>query len=179
MIFVETPRLILRTLQPEDFEAYFRDYLMDQEMDRLMCRDGCPDEETARSYFKWFCRPEGRTYALVFRETGTVIGNLTVHTAVPALPDTDGKFGLGLSFALSRSWRRKGLMTEAVKAVIEKLFWAEGVDYISCGYLEFNEISGKFQEKLGFQFAKTEAFEEKGRVIRSVENILWRTPAKS
>ena len=35
MIFVETDRLLLRKVAEEDF-AYFRDYLMDKEMDRMM-----------------------------------------------------------------------------------------------------------------------------------------------
>lgn len=66
-------------------------------------------------------------------------------------------------------------MKEAVQAVIDHLFRVEGVDYISCGYLDFNEISGKFQEKLGFQFVKTEVHEQNGSLITSVENIRWKT----
>lgn len=174
MNFIETSRLVLRSLQQVDYEAYFRDYLMDKEMGRLMCRDSCPDEETAHSCFAWFCRPEVRTYAVVLKATGKVIGHLSVHTAVPDLPDTDGKFGLGLSFALSQCWRRKGLMKEAVQAVIRHLFSEEKVEYISCGYLDFNEISGKFQENLGFQHLMTSRFERNGEVFLSVENILWR-----
>ena len=45
----------------------------------------------------------------------------------------------------------KGLMPEAVKAVIDYLFNVQKLDFLTCGYYEFNNQSKKVQEKCGFK----------------------------
>ena len=176
-IFVETPRLLLRTVQPEDY-SYFRSHLMDKEMDRMMCRYPTDTEEDARLGFDWFLYKEERAYVILLKETGTVIGNLVVYNRVPQLvadhPAVAGKTGRSLSFALSRPWQRKGLMTEAVRAVMDRLFRVEGIDYINCGYLTHNLPSKVFQESLGFAYLTEESFTMEEQTLTSVENILWR-----
>ena len=176
-IFVETPRLLLRTVQPEDY-SYFRSHLMDKEMDRMMCRYPTDTEEDARLGFDWFLYREERAYAILLKETGTVIGNLVVYNRVPQIvadqPEVAGKTGRSLSFALSRSWQRKGLMTEAVRAVMDHLFLEENTDYINCGYLTHNLPSKAFQESLGFAYLTEETFTMEEQTLTSVENILWR-----
>ena len=176
-IFVETPRLLLRTVQPEDY-SYFRSHLMDKEMDRMMCRYPTDTEEDARLGFDWFLYKEERAYVILLKETGTVIGNLVVYNLVPQLvadhPAVAGKTGRSLSFALSRPWQRKGLMTEAVRAVMDRLFRVEGIDYINCGYLTHNLPSKVFQESLGFAYLTEESFTMEEQTLTSVENILWR-----
>ena len=85
-----------------------------------------------------------------------------------------GKKGKSLSFALSPAWQRRGLMYEAVSAVLEQLFREENTDYVHCGYLSYNLPSKALQEKLGFHWLVTERFEFEGREVESVENILWK-----
>ena len=175
--FVETPRLLLRPVQPEDY-AYFRSHLMDKEMDRLMCRWPTDTEEDARMGFDWFLYKEERAYVIILKETGAVIGNLVVYNRVPELvaskTEVVGKTGRSLSFALSRTWQRKGLMTEAVRAVMDHLFREENTDYINCGYLTHNLPSKAFQENLGFAYLAEETFTMEDQTFTAVENILWR-----
>ncbi len=177
MPFVETDRLLLRKTAPQDY-PYFRDYLMDKEMDRMMLRSPCRTEEDARLGFDWFLNKEKRAYGIVYKSTGNVIGNLTVYDDVPeSIADLEvlrGQAGKSLSFALAASWRRRGLMSEAVRAVIEHLFREEGADYIHCGYLSYNTPSKALQEKLGFTPLLTERFQFEGEAMESVENILRR-----
>ena len=42
-------------------------------------------------------------------------------------------------------------MPEAVKAVIDYLFVDLGLDFLTCGYYDFNEQSKRVQEKCGFK----------------------------
>ena len=84
-----------------------------------------------------------------------------------------GRNGRSMSFCISRHHRRRGLMEEAVRAVIARLF-DEDMDFVQCGYLSFNEASARLQEKLGFTYLTTQRFEEDGETIVAVENILWR-----
>ena len=177
MIFVETDRLLLRNVTEEDFH-YFRNYLSDREMDRMMLRSSCETEEDIRLGFEWFLYKEKRAYAIVQKETGETIGNLTVYDWVPdcvaAHPAVQGKIGKALSFAMSPSFQRRGYMQEAVRGVIDHLFRLEQTDYINCGYLSYNYPSKALQEKLGFQFLLREHFEYENQEMESIENILWK-----
>lgn len=178
MTFVETTRLLLRKVTEADY-PYFHDYLMDKEMDRMMLRSPCNSEDDARLGFDWFLNKEERAYVIVHKETNTVIGNLTVYNHVPASvaeqENVLGKCGKSMSFAMSPAWQRKGLMFEAVDAVMKHLFHEENADYIHCGYLSYNSPSKSLQEKLGFTHLLTERFYFEGQEMESMENILWRT----
>ena len=176
LYFVETPRLVLRKVTEKDF-SYFRADLADKEMDRMMLRWPCETEEEIRLGFEWFLYKEERAYAVVHKETGETIGNLTVYNHVPecvaaheAVQDKNGK---SLSFAILPAFRRKGYMYEAVSSVIDHLFREEKADYINCGHLSYNAPSKALQEKLGFTYLLTEQFQFDGQEMESIENILW------
>lgn len=177
MIFVETPRLLLRKVTQADY-PYFRTYLTDKHMDEMMLRSPCHSEEDIQAGFDWFLNKEDRAYVIVHKEAGEAIGNLTVYDKVP--PEVAqqeavaGKAGKSLSFAMSPVWQRRGLMLEAVHAVIDHLFSQENADYIHCGYLSYNVPSKMLQEKLGFQEIFAERFSLDGREIEVVENVLWK-----
>ena len=176
MKFIETPRLFLRKVSEADF-SYFREDLADREMDRMMLRWPCETEEEIRLGFEWFLYKEERAYAIVCKETGETIGNLTVYNHVPesvaAHEAVKGKNGKALSFAVLPAFRRKGYMQEAVNGVIDHLFRVEKADYINCGHLSYNAPSKALQEKLGFTYLLTELFQFNGQEMESVENILW------
>ena len=175
-MFLETDRLILRKFREEDF-ADFCAYAMDLEMCRMMGNDPMDTEEAARVTFDWLKDKEERSYVLVYKETGRAIGNLNV-TPVPnhlrERPELAGKQGKALSFCISRQYRRQGLMSEAVRAVVAHLFDEERMDYVQCGYFAFNTVSAKLQEKLGFSHLTTVELDFKGEKIVTVEQILWK-----
>ena len=176
--FIETPRLLLRKVTEKDY-SYFREDLADKEMGRMMLRWPCETEEDIRQGFEWFLYKEERAYAIVHKETGETIGNLTVYNRVPecvaAHEAVQGKNGKALSFAILPVFQRKGYMYEAVSGVIDHLFREEKADYINCGYLSYNAPSKALQEKLGFTYLLTERFQFDGQDMESIENILWRT----
>lgn len=175
-MFLETERLILRKFREEDFPDYCA-YAMDEEMNRMMGNDLLDTEEAARACFNWLKDKEPRDYALVLKETDHVIGNLNI-VPVPdhllELPALAGKRGQSLSFCISRQYQRRGLMSEAVRAVTVHLFEEEGMDYVQCGYFDFNAVSGAFQEKLGFTHLVTMEIDFKGERVVTVENALWK-----
>ena len=175
-MFLETERLILRKFREEDFQDFCA-YAMDEEMCRMMGNDLMNTEEAARVTFDWLKDKEERSYVLILKETGRAIGNLNV-TSVPdhllKLPALAGKRGVSLSFCISRRHRRQGLMSEAVRAVIARLFDEEGMDYVQCGYFDFNTVSARLQEKLDFTHLITMTIDFKGEKRTTVENILWK-----
>lgn len=175
-MLLETERLILRRFRESDF-ADFCDYAIDAEMCRMMGREDIHDQESARPTFDWLKNHEERGYVIVYKENNKVIGNLTITLPPPFVrcrKALEGYDGRALSFSISRHYQRRGLMFEAVRAVIEHLFRLEGVDYINCGYFSFNVPSRELQKKLGFSYLDTERFTQDGVEIEAVENILWR-----
>ena len=178
-MFLETERLIIRKFKEADFED-FCEFTMDEELCRMMGRDLITDANSARPTFDWLMNKEERGYVLEYKENHKVIGNLTVGKVPPHVqeqPKVQGKRGVALSFSISRNYQRKGLMSEAVSAVTQQLF-KEGMEYINCGYLDFNMPSAKLQEKLGFCYLMTESFPSGEGKITCVECILWNQEMK-
>lgn len=175
-MFLETERLILRKFQGDDFDD-FCEYAIDDEMCRMMGRKLMHSSEDARWNFDWLKDKEERCYGLVYKGTGRIIGNLTVCTVPKELVELDelkDKIGRSMSFSISKNYQRKGLMLEAVHAVINHLFDIEDMDYIQCGHFPFNTASEMLQKKLGFQYLTTLSYHDEGVEIVSVENILWK-----
>ena len=174
-MFLETERLILRKFREEDFDD-FCDYTMDDEMSRMMGRDRISTRADARLAFMWLKNRVERGYALELKSTGRVIGSLRV-CQVPRFDEAvrrlGGWEGRSLSFAISRHFRRQGLMEEAVRAAIAALF-EEGMDYIQCGCFDFNTASRALQEKLGFQYLTTERIDLGGKRCTAIQRILWK-----
>ena len=150
---------------------------MDDEMSRMMGRRLLRNREEARWNFDWLKDKEERCYGLVYKETGKIIGNITVGGVLTKLAEIEklkGKVGKSLSFSISKKYQRKGLMLEAINAVINHLFDVEDIDYIQCGHFSVNTASEMLQKKLGFEYLTTRHFEDEGTVILSIENILWK-----
>ena len=174
-MFLETRRLILRRFREGDLED-FCSLVMDHERSRMMGCDRLSTREEAGIAFRRLKDCQLRGYALVLKETGRVVGNLTV-TQVPRFRGVDhllaGKQGRTLSFSIARPYRRQGLVEEAVRATIRALF-AEGMDFVQCGCLDFNTASAALQKKLGFEYLTTERMELDGENCTATERILWR-----
>lgn len=185
MILLETERLTLRLLCEADFEDFCA-YAMDDHMSRMMGRDFLHTKEEARITFHWltgqFLPPEvlsqkdWQCYALMYKPNSKVIGNITVNAVPKELaerPTLRGSSGAALSFCLSRFYQRQGLMTEALGAMIRHLFEEEHLDYIQCGYYDFNAASKGLQEKLGFGHLLTQRIPDGDAEITAMENVLW------
>lgn len=67
----------------------------------------------------------------------------------------------------------KGIMTETAKAVIDYLFKVLNLDFLICGYYDFNSQSNRVQEKCGFKPYRKLVIETKlGTSETSILNLL-------
>ena len=176
MEFLKTERLILRDLEPGDFEDFYL-CSRDLELCRMLGRDPVTDRESAMPTFQWLLEKEPRAYGLILRENGRLIGNLTVTEPSQILTFKAGygcRRGCALSFALARAYRRRGLMTEALHGVLDQLFLQEHYEYVNCGFFDFNTASRALQEKLGFHPAAEETFTAEGERFHVIEQALFR-----
>ena len=171
---IETERLILRPHTPDDFEDYFG-YIMDRELQRMLGLNGMEDRESALETFQWLLdkwRLDSWEFlAVVSRETGRVIGHICVQPPkkqVACALEFKGRRGASLSFAIAKWERRKGLMLEELKELIEQRFREGAVDYFDCEYERSNGASRGLQEKLGFRYWGKEQFGD----VELIINIL-------
>jgi len=173
-MFIQTQRLMLRKFREEDFPD-FCEYAMDKEMCRMVGWQDLADAAGAKAVFDKMCA-EPRGYALVHKETGTVIGNFSVsalHPFLKQLPELQNKQGCVISFALSKKYQRQGLVSEAAAAVIDHLLRVEKMEFINAGYFSYNIPSKRLQEKLGFRFLATHGFRRGEEEIEVIENVIW------
>ena len=117
---------------------------------------------------------EGK-HVFALEHQGKVIGSLGVEEYhVKNYPDLSHLQGREIGYVLSKDYWGRGLMPEAVKAVIEWLFDTEKLDFIMVGHFDWNTQSRRVIEKCGFQYIKTTPFQTRyGTTENSVEYILY------
>ena len=174
-MYLETDRVILRRFREDDFAAFCA-YAMDAEICRMTGWKTMTSTEDARKIFEPMLSAES-TYAMVLKDSGTVVGNFSAALPHPYLqhhPQLQGKSGRALSVVLSKECQHTGLATEVGRAIIDHLFRVEKVDYINAGYFSYNLPSKGLQEKLGFRFLGTHTFCRGEEEVHVIENVIWK-----
>ena len=106
-----------------------------------------------------------KTFALEFN--GKVIGSLGIEEYNNAeLPEYSDKLGREIGYVLSKDYWGRGLMPEAVKAVIKYLFDEVKLDFIACGHFTDNHQSMRAQEKCGFKHLKLVKYETRYGIVK-------------
>lgn len=172
-----TERLRIRPFAPEDWDA-FLDYFSDPELWRMMGYRLDMSEEDLRGDFAWRLENPEKVLAVALRENGRVVGHIVVGEPNPPVlehPRWGDRRGKSLSFALHRDLRRQGLMKEALRAVIDRLFADDpALEYVNGGWFSFNAASAALHRSLGFVPDFTHRIERNGEEITVVEGFVTR-----
>ena len=150
---IETPRLILRPFPPEDAEAMYRNWASDPavtefltwpphgsaELSRRLLEDWC-SRYAEGDYFQW---------GMELRELGEVVGSIAVVHLNEATEAAD------MGYCLGKPWWGRGLMPEAVRAVIGYLFGEVGLNRVAACHDPRNPKSGRVMEKAGMRLEGT------------------------
>ena len=151
-IRIETPRLILRPWQESDLQDFY-EYARVDGVGQMA--GWLPHEsiEKSRMILRMFME-EKKTLALELKENGKVIGSLGIER-VPKEPEIPvALLGREIGYVLSKDYWGRGLMPEAVEAVMEYCFRELHYDYLACAHFIRNSRSRRVIEKTGFQFLK-------------------------
>ena len=144
---LETPRLILRNLEPGDLE-FVRSHFGDPEVHRfLVDTDPVASDEDAREVVDLYADPERlerNRWVLVERSSGRSIGTVGLH----AYDRSNRKVEVG--YDLAPGHRGQGLMHEALRAVLEHAFDGLGVHRVEAFVHVANDDSSRLLERLGF-----------------------------
>ena len=148
---LETERLILRPFCTSDLDDFF-EYASVDGVGEMAGWKHHESKDKSKDILDCFIE-EDKTFAICLKGNGKVIGSLGVekYGMEGALTEFDGYKGREIGYVLSRDYWGNGIMPEAVNAVIEYLFSELDLDFLTCGYYDFNSQSKRVQEKCGFK----------------------------
>ena len=150
-LVIETERLILRPFKQSDLYD-FNEYASVSGVGEMAGWKHHETIEKTQEILDMFIK-EDKTFAIVFKKNNKVIGSLGVekYGLEDKLTEFNGYYGREIGYVLSKDYWGKGIMPEAVGAVIEHLFNDLNLDFLTCGYYDFNNQSKRVQEKCGFK----------------------------
>ena len=148
---LETDRLILRPFQQTDLHD-LNEYASVEGVGEMAGWKHHETIEITQQILNSFIQ-EDKTFAIVWKENNKVIGSLGVekYGREEALREFFAYKGREIGYVLSKDYWGKGIMPEAVGAVIDYLFNVLDLDFLTCGYYDFNSQSKRVQEKCGFK----------------------------
>ena len=148
---IETERLILRAFKQTDLESFY-EYASVEDVGEMAGWKHHESIDESRKIMDSFINND-KVFAICLKENNKVIGSIGIekYGLEDALTEFKNYRGRELGYVLSKDYWGKGLMPEAVNAVIEYLFNELDYDFLLCGYYNFNERSKRVQEKCGFK----------------------------
>lgn len=149
-IWIETERLILRAWREEDLEDFY-EYARVDGVGQMA--GWLPHRSIAESkMILGFFMEEKKTFAIVLKETGKVIGSLGLEIRDMDLGIPENLMGREIGYVINKDYWGRGLAPEAVKAVIQYCFEVLSFDWLTCGHFFRNHRSRRVVEKCGFQY---------------------------
>ena len=148
---LETERLVLRSFTENDLEDFY-EYASVEGVGEMAGWKHHESIEESREILGRFIEND-IDFAICLKESGKVIGSFGINEygLEDKLTEFDGYRGREIGFVLSKDYWGRGLMPEAVKAIMDYLFGELDFDFLICGYYNFNIQSKKVQEKCGFK----------------------------
>ena len=147
---IETERLILRKFSIEDAPDVYSNWLSDPAVAMYMQWDAHADVEqtkeyVVRFYIEGYEKLDFYRWAITRKEDNGVIGSVGFHI----LSDFDSV--ADVSYALSKTFWNKGIMSEALTAVVAYAFHEVGVNRLEAFHAVSNAGSGKVLQKAGMK----------------------------
>ena len=149
-VTIETDRLILRPFAMEDAEAMYRNWASDDEVSKHLTWPTHTSVEISKmvltDWTSHYPEPDFYNWAIVLKENGPEpIGNISVV-------GIDNKVDAAImGYCMSRAHWGKGIMAEALTAVIAFLFDEVGFNRIEADHDPNNPASGRVMEKSGMR----------------------------
>ena len=173
---IETPRLILRPWQVSDLEDFYA-YASEEGVGEMAGWAHHQSLEESRKILNLFM--EGKhTFALELRENGHAIGSLGLEERDENLDPPEDLEGCEIGYVLSKAYWGRGLMPEAVQAVIDYCFRELKLDYLTCGHFVRNDQSARVIEKCGFRYLKDILYKTRMDTVEPTKLYILYNPDK-
>ena len=149
---LETPRLILRRATLADAEPMFRNWASDPEVTKYLTwaphKTVQATHSIVESWVKQYENDDYYHWMIVLKETGEPIGSLLASTVGRAQ-------SAHIGYCIGKEWWHKGIVSEALQAVIQYLFQAVGYHRIEAMHDPNNPHSGAVMRKCGMHYEGT------------------------
>ena len=146
---METSRLVLRRFRAEDAQDMFANWASDPEVTRFLTWPVHSSADVSLAVLNdWIPRYTYGTYfnwAMEWKETGSVIGNISVVKLNEATASAD------LGYCMSRAFWGCGIMPEALRAILDFLFDTVGLNRVAACHDVNNPKSGRVMAKAGMK----------------------------
>lgn len=172
---IETERLILRPWNQQDLDDLY-EYASVPGVGEMAGWNHHKSREESERILNMFIHGK-KTFALVLKDNGKIIGSLGLEEMKPD-PEGQDKFGREIGYVLSKDYWGRGLMPEAVKAVIDYCFRVLKLDYMTCGHFLRNDQSRRVVEKSGFRYFGESRFETRYDSVEVSKNYVIYNPYK-
>lgn len=151
---IETDRLILRRYKIEDADAMYKNWASDSEVTKFLTWQPHPSVDVSRSIIEdWLKKYSDEKYyqwAIVLKDNGNEpIGGISV------VHMNEDISMVHIGYCLGRAWWRRGIMSEALKAVTDFMFDTVEVDRVEARHDPRNPNSGKVMQKCGMKYEGT------------------------
>ena len=166
---IETERLILRRLTPEDAGMMYTNWANDPQVTKYLRWEPHKNAEETRElltawallypngdYYEWGNCGKGhragvwhhRYFHIQFRRTGA--------RPLARFRHTNGVWEVG--YCIGRAWWNKGFTTEALRAVVEYWFQNTDSNWLACAHAFENPASGRVMTRAGFVYDHDSAY---------------------
>ena len=151
---IETERLLLRKFSIDDAEAMYRNWASDPDVTKYLTWPPHSGIDVSKALLKeWVSSYAANNYyqwAIVLTEHGNdPIGSIA---AVHMDEDIDM---VHIGYCLGKKWWHQGIMSEALKAVMDFFFDKVGVNRIESRHDPRNPYSGMVMKKCGMKYEGT------------------------
>ena len=148
---IVTDRLILRPFKQYDLDDFF-EYASVPGVGEMAGWEAHKNKEISQKILDIFIK-EDKVFAICLKDNNKVIGSIGVENygSEEKLTEFKDLKGREIGYVLSKTYWGKGLVPEALKAIINFLFNELEFDFLLCGHFDFNIQSKRVQEKCGFK----------------------------
>ena len=150
---IETPRLILRRAVREDAESMLRNWASDPEVTKFLTWPTHDSIAVTRMVLTdWVAQYQHSDYyqwMIVLKEIGEPIGSISVVRQNDRVEEAE------IGYCIGSKWWHRGIMSEALAAVIRYLFTEVGMNRIAARHDPNNPHSGGVMRKCGMIYEGT------------------------
>ena len=151
---IETDRLILRRYVIEDADAMYKNWASDSEVTKFLTGQPHSSVDVSRSiiedWLKEYSDEKYYQWAIVLKDNGNEpIGGISV------VHMNEDISMVHIGYCLGRAWWRRGIMSEALKAVMDFMFDTVEVNRVESRHDPMNPNSGKVMQKCGMKYEGT------------------------
>jgi ribosomal-protein-alanine N-acetyltransferase len=147
---LDTKRLVLRRFEIDDAEYIFKNWANDDEVTKYLTWSSHKNiDETIEIRKKWMKEYEKNDFyqwAIVLKEINEPIGSISV------VKQSDDIKMVHIGYCIGKKWWNKGIVSEALNALIKFFFEEVGIKRIESRHDPNNPNSGKVRAKCGMKY---------------------------